>query len=108
MPVSAGLDQAAEGVHVFAQGRGGPVNEVEVDVVEAESLQAGGAALLGSSETVVGGGQLGGDEQLRARNAGSRDRTADRGFVAVGGRGVDESAADFQRGRHRAFGFVLR
>ena len=65
-------------------------------------------ALLGDREALVRGGQLGGDEQFGAGNPGGGDRAADGGFVAVGRSRVDQPAADFQRGRHRAFGLVFR
>ena len=108
MSFSAGLDHAAEGVHILTHRRGRPVNQVEVDVIQAQSLQAGATGSLRLDETVVFGGQLGGDEQLRAGNPGGRDRAADAGFVAVDRGGVNEPAADFQRRRYRAFGLVVR
>jgi hypothetical protein len=40
------------------------VDEVEVEVVQAQPLQAGVAGRLARSDSLVGIGQLGGDEQL--------------------------------------------
>ena len=105
--VAAGLNQAAEGVHVFAQLRHRPVDEKEVDVVQAEPIQADLAGVLGGVETLVGVGHLGGDEQLGAGNPGGRDGAADGGFVAVHRGGIDQPIADFQCRRDRAFGFVV-
>ncbi len=107
MAVAAGLDQAPEGVHVFTELRDRPVDKEEVDVVQPELLQADLDGVLGDVETLVGVGHLGGDEQLRAGNAGGRDGAADRGFVAVDRSGVDQPITDLQRRRHGALGFVV-
>src|SRR5947209_12355404 len=105
--VPAGLDQAAEGVHVFTELRHRPMDQKQVDVVQPEPVQADSGGVLGGLESLVGVRDLGGDEQLRARDSGRRDGAADGGFVAVHRGGVDQPVADFQRRRYGALGFVL-
>ena len=82
----------------------GPVDEVQVHVVQAEPFEAGLDGVLGRLEALVLGGQLGGDEQVVARDARCGDGPADRLLVAVGRGGVDQPVADFQRCGDRAFG----
>ena len=101
-PSSRDRHQAAPAVDVLTVLAGGPVDQVEVDVIQAEPLQAGLAGVLRRLEALVVGGQLGGDEQLVARDARRGDRAADRGLVAVGRRGVDQPVARLQRRGHRA------
>jgi hypothetical protein len=82
------------------------VDQVEVQVVQAEQLQA----LVEGAErlvvAVVGVPQLGGDEQLVPGNA--RDRLADAFLVAVGRGGVDAAVAGLQCRGDRVEGLLLR
>ena len=87
---------------------GGPVDQIEVDVVQAEPLQAGLDGVLDGLEALIVGGQLGGDEHLGARDARRGDRAAHRGLVAVGRRGVDQPVTGLQRGGYRALGLGVR
>jgi len=83
------------------------VDQVEVEVIEPQPVQAGVAGCLGGFEALVGGAQLGGDEQLVAANARRGYRTTDGGLVSVRGGGVDQSAARLQCGQNRTFGLVV-
>jgi hypothetical protein len=73
-----------------------PVDQVEIDVVET---QAGEAALAGRQRVVVAllvVPQLGGDEELVARDAACSDRSADAVLVAVHRGGVDATVPDLE------------
>jgi hypothetical protein len=88
-----GLDHAlfAEGTH-GAPGAVvvtvGLVDQVQVEVVEAQTLQRGAERLLSVLLPSVLHPQLGGDEQLPAGGAAGSDGAADRFLVAIGGGGV--------------------
>jgi hypothetical protein len=82
------------------------VDQVQVQPVKAEPLQgpverAAGVVLAG-----VGDPQLGGDEQLVARDAAGGDGTADGGLVLVGGGRVEMPVAGGQRIGHHALGLL--
>ena len=89
-----GLDEVPVGQVlglVFGVGRAGPVNQVQVDVVDIEVLQGGGNAVL---HTVVPGVvQLGSDPDLVTGNAGVLDTLADLVLVTVGEGSVDVAVA---------------
>ena len=75
----------------------GLVDEVQVDVVEAEPLErrlerTPGVALAGVLDP-----ELGGDEQLVARDAAGGDGAADGLLVLVGGGGVQRAVAGGER-----------
>src|SRR5690606_29870548 len=82
-----------------------PVHQPQVDVVEAQPRQR----LVDDARRVVGlvRRQLGGHEDLLARQAGVGDRAADGLLVAVGAGGVDVPVADLQRRAHRLVGLVV-
>ena len=85
-----------------------PVDQEQVDVVEAEvgeRLVEGRACLLGLVEAVV---ELAGDEQLLARDPGVTDRLADALLVAVHLRGVDVPVAGLERLRGDPGGVLRR
>jgi hypothetical protein len=88
-PPIADRDDLLPGVHVVVPRRGRPVHEVEVDVVEAELLQAlrDGRIRLVAVVAVVP--QLGRHEQLVTRDAALRDGRTDPGLAAVDRGGVD-------------------
>ena len=96
------LDQAlavqllhgAPGAVVVAEGL---VDEVQVEVVQAEALQGLVELALGGVLAGVLDPHLGGDEQLVARDAALGDRAADGFLVAVGGGGVDRPVAGGER-----------
>src|SRR6202012_3826129 len=76
----------------------GPVNDVEVHVVDAEALEA----LLRLRRRIGARGiELGGDEHLVARDAAGAYPGPHAGLVAVGLRGVDVAVAALQRPPHR-------
>ncbi len=58
------------------------MDEVEVDVVEAELLE--GASKSGFDGVVLVDAGFGGDEELGARDAGLLDGGAELGLIAVG------------------------
>src|SRR5690606_21778819 len=93
-PASADALERAPGLDVAILLRRGPVDEVQVDVVEAQLLEALLDGAIGVAVPVVP--QLRGDEQFVARNSGCRDRPPDALLVAVDRRGVDVAVADFE------------
>lgn len=76
---------------VIGVGRAGPVDQVEVNVVDAQVLQRGGNSLLDA--VVPGVVQLGGEPDLLAGHAGVPNTSANLSLVAVGQRGVDVAVA---------------
>lgn len=76
---------------VVGVGGAGPVDQVEIDVVDIQVLQRGGKAILHA--VVPGVVQLGGDPDLVAGNAGVLDALADLMFVAIGESSVDVAVA---------------
>ena len=92
------LGRLVGGERVLEVGRHRLVEEVEVDGVDVEPAQAGREANLRGLEAVVADPQLGGDEDLVARDAGTADTLAHFAFVAVGGCGIDQAVAVAQRG----------
>lgn len=74
--------------------RGGPVDEVQVDIVSAEIGQAVGNGF--ADALVVGVVQLGGNPDLVARDARGLDALTDFLFVAVRGGRVDVAVAGAQ------------
>ncbi len=74
-----------------------PVDEVQVDVLEAEPLERRVHRGEGLLRALVVVEQLRRDEELVARDAGVGDRLADAFLVAVDRRGVDVAVADLER-----------
>src|SRR5699024_10333545 len=87
-------------VDVLADAGIGPVDEMEVEVVEAES----GQRFLGAGdrlvEAVVTAGDLRGDEELLTVDGGVRDRLADFALVLVVDRRIEQAVADGVDGVH--------
>jgi hypothetical protein len=106
--VARDLLQRAPRVDVAVALRQRPVDEVEVDVVEPEPLQALVERRKGGVVALVGVPHLGGDEHLVTRHTALRDGRADLVFVLVELRGVDVAVAGGQRGGHRRLGFARR
>ena len=82
------------------------VDQVEVDVIEAEPLEG---PLEGGPRVGLAGvldPQLGGDEQLVAGMPLLAHGPADRLLVAVGGGGVDVPVADLERRGDRLLGLL--
>src|SRR4051812_26965897 len=75
-----------------------PVDDVQVDPVDAEPLQARARFLLGVSAT---GMELRGDEDLLARHPAGPQRPSDARLVAVRLRRVDVAVAELERPAHR-------
>ena len=74
----------------------GLVDQVQVEVVEAQTPQRGVERLLGVLLAGVLYPQLGGDEQLPVGDAAGGDGAADGFLVAVGGSGVEVAVAGGQ------------
>ena len=87
-------------VRVLTRAR--PVDEEQVDVVEAQGLERAREAPAGIVGTVVPVVQLGRHEHLVAGEARGGDRLADAGLVAVHLRRVHVPVADLQRLGHEA------
>jgi hypothetical protein len=73
------------------------VDQVEVDVLEPEPVQALVESLQRRVVPLLGVPQLGRDEDLLARQPRGSQRGADALLVPVGGGGVDVSVAGFER-----------
>ena len=74
-----------------------PVDQVEVDVVEAEPAEARLEGRQRRLVALLGVPQLGGDEEVLAGESRGGDRRADALLVAVGGGGVDMAVAGVER-----------
>src|SRR5215218_1342073 len=79
----------------------GLVDEVQVEVVDAESLQGGLECAASALLAGVLDPELGRDEKIFARDAAGADRATDRLFVLVGGCRVDVAVACGERVRNR-------
>ena len=106
--LAGGLDllERPPGVQVLALLRLGPVDEVQVHVVQAQALQGLVHGLQGGLVALVVVPQLGGDEQLLARDAAAGDRAPHTFLVAVDLGGVDVAVADLQGLAHHVFGNI--
>ena len=91
--------QRPPGVQPLAGDR--PVEQVEVDVVQAQALQTGVEGAQRAVVALVVVPELGRHEQLLARDAAGANAGADVCFIAVDARGVDVAVADAQRLQHR-------
>ena len=80
------------------------MDEVEVEVVEAEPLQARVEGAQRGVATLVVVPDLGRHEQVVAVDAGLGDGLADGGLVVVELGGVDVSVADLESGRDGCLG----
>jgi hypothetical protein len=97
--------QALEGLHVAALVGVRPVHQQQVDVVEAEALEAGLTGRAGAVDAVPFAVELGGDEDIRAGHTGLADALAHAALVFVVLGGVDEPVAHVEGGGHRDGGF---
>ena len=102
--VATQLHQPVEGVDVAVLVRIRPVDEQQVEVVEAEAFKACLAGPPGALKTVPLLVELRGDEQFLARHAGAAQPTADAALVLVVLRSVDEPVARLNRGRYHPLG----
>src|SRR6478752_5122434 len=102
------LHQAAPAVDILALLARRPVDQVQIDVVQPEPLEADLQRILGRLKTQIRGRELGSDEQFLTGDARRGDRPAHRFLIAVGGRGVDQPVAGFQRRRHGLLGLGIR
>jgi hypothetical protein len=84
------------------------VDQIQVDVVEAEPLQRSLEAAPCLHLAGVLCPELGRDEQLLARNATRGDRPADGLLVAIRGGGVERAVAGPERLRDDLFGLLGR
>lgn len=88
------------GIEIFAALRAGPVDEVEVEPVELELLHALVEGPQRAVVTLLVVPQLGGDEQLLARQPGAGDGLAHAFLVLVNGGGIDVPVADLEGVQH--------
>src|SRR5262245_4213138 len=77
-----------------------PVNEIEVDVIEAEPLHALVERAEGAIVSVVVVPQLRRHEDLVARDAAGADRLSDVALVVIEARGVDMAISELECGEH--------
>jgi hypothetical protein len=82
------------------------VDEVQIDVVQAQSLQGGGEGALRGFSAGVLHPELGGHEQLFSGDAARGDRTSDCLLVALGGGGVQRPVARREGVAHGLLGLV--
>jgi hypothetical protein len=76
------------------------VDEVEVEVVQPQLVEAALERRPNPPGTLIGVPELGSDEQLLTGNARGSDCDPDAVLVAVKRRGVDAAIAGFQGRRH--------
>src|SRR6266550_6348074 len=95
-------DDAGLDVQVVVRAR--PVDQVEVDIVEAEQLEASVERAQSTVESVGVVGQLGGDEDLVPGQPGPRDRLAHSALVLVPGGAVDAAVTRLQGGADDPYG----
>ena len=107
-PVRVELLERAPGVHVAVLRGLGPVDQVEVDVVQAQPPQARLERVEGTFVPLVVVPQLGRDEQILAGNPAGRERLADPRLVPVQRGGVDAAVAALDRGAHGAHRRLVR
>src|SRR5215471_8148506 len=86
--------EGAPGVEPLAANR--PVDEIKVDVIEAEARKAAVESAQGLVVALVFVPQLGGDEDFLPCDAARSDPVADVGLVAINSGGVDMSIAEAQ------------
>ena len=106
-PLLLQLDERLPGLDERVLGRHGPVDEVQVQHVEAELAHGG---VEGAQRRVVAlfeVPQLGRHEDVLARHVGLGECPADAGLVAVDGRGVDVSVTRVQSQPDHALGDVV-
>ena len=101
------VDELFPGLHVGAARGAGPVDQVQVHVVEAEFLEALFQAGTGQVAALVLVPQLRGDEDLVARQRGRGDRASHTHFVAVYGGGVDVPVPGLEGVADGGGGFVV-
>jgi hypothetical protein len=89
--------EGAPGLEIAVLAGHRPVDQVEVDAVEAEPLEAAVEGGQGGVVALLGVPQLGGDEDLVAGQPGGGDGGAHTGLVAVRGGGVDVAVAGLER-----------
>ena len=98
LSLPAQLGHGPPGPVVVAQGL---VDQVQIQVVQAQPVHGGLEPPLGPLTACIGDPQLGGDEQLLPGEAALPHRLAHRLLVAVGGRRVDEAVAHVDGVPHR-------
>src|SRR5690606_19298817 len=81
-------DQRLPGFDILAAKRRGPVDEVKIDIVGAQPLEARIHGPQGPLVALVVVPHLGGEEYLVAGKAGAPDRPAHAVLVFIGGGGV--------------------
>src|SRR5699024_5540987 len=95
-PFVAQLNHGFPGIDVFVLFGYGPVNEIEIDIIEPELVQAGFKCLARFLVTVIRVPDLGGDEDVITRQAGVAQAGANPTFVVVHGGGIDAPVAQIE------------
>ena len=100
--------ESLPGLRIEAAMRRRPVNEVEVDVLGTELLQAALECTQRIVIALIGIPEFGGDEDVLAVEAGRADAFADTLFVVVAGSRIDMTIAGGDRRAHGGSGNILR
>src|SRR6185437_7002646 len=106
----AGLAQLGEGAERLAEGhlRIRPMNEQQIDMVEAETLEALLMRALGRTGVKIAWRDFGHEKNLAARNTAVADGAADLGLIAIDLRRVNMAIAERDRAQRRLIGGAAR
>ena len=107
LPVLEQLHEPSPRVHVSILLRVGPVDQEQIDAIEAETLGAVGERLLRLLEAVPPLVELRRDEDLVAVDTARPDPPPDACLVAVVLGGVDQPVADVDRGDDGRLGLAV-
>ena len=107
-PVGVELLQRPPRLDVTVEARLGPMDQVEVDVVQPQPVQARLERAEGAVVALVVVPQLGRDEQFVTGQPTGCERAADPGLVAVQRCRVDAAVAALDRGQHGLFRLAVR
>ena len=100
LAVLANLLERTPGLDIAVLRRGRPVDQVQVDLLEPELVEAACHGVIGRLGALVVVVELGGDEEFVARDSGCRDRAPDALLVADRWRPC-RCAGSRSRGRRR-------
>src|SRR5260221_10574032 len=89
--------EGAPGIEEAILGRDRPVDQVEVEAIQPEAVEALLESSQGRLVALLGVPQLGRDEDLVAGDVGGSDRRSHAALVAVRGGGIDVTVTRLQR-----------
>jgi hypothetical protein len=101
-------DQRAPAIKVAASARHRPMDQIKVNVIEAQAPQAFVASAQRFIVSMLAVPQFCGDENFFARHARIVQPFADASFVAVNSGGVDQAIAYCERSGNSGGGFFIR